>query len=78
MRDDIFDLLCCPACKGGMELTVIKTNRDEIIEGTLVCKKCKNKYFIRNGTAYLVPEGMPPEAAYPVYINRTTDEKPGQ
>ncbi len=78
MKKDYLDILCCPACKGEMKLQVIKTSGDDIIEGTLVCNRCKNKYFIRNGTAYLVPEGVPLESAYPMYINRETDDKPKQ
>jgi uncharacterized protein YbaR (Trm112 family) len=77
MKKEYLDILCCPVCKGDMKLKVIKTSRDEIIEGILTCDECENRYFIRNGTAYLVPEGVPQKTAYPMYINRETDERKG-
>lgn len=68
------DIVYCPACKGVMDLQVIKTSGDEIIEGTLSCAACRNQYFIRNGTAYLVPAGTSQESAYPFFINRKQGE----
>jgi len=75
MRTDNSEILCCPACKGEMDLQVIKTSGDEIIEGTLSCPACRNQYFIRNGTAYLVPAGTGQEPAYPLSLNRKKGEE---
>lgn len=77
MKRDYLDIICCPVCKGDMNLQVIKTSRDDIIEGILTCDTCENRYFIRNGTAYLVPGGAHQEAGYPFYINRKQDEGNG-
>ena len=74
MKKDHLNILCCPVCKGDMKLQVKKTNKDEIIEGTLRCEQCNIRYFIRNGTAFLVPAGVPLEASYPFYVNREPDE----
>lgn len=70
MNKDYLQIICCPVCKGDLELQTTKAAKDDILEGTLTCVQCKNKYSIRNGTAYLVPEGIPVEAGYPMYISR--------
>jgi uncharacterized protein len=79
MRKEHLDIICCPVCRGEMDLQVIKTSRDEIIEGTLTCDTCKNQYFIRNGTAYLVPAGVSQESsAHPFFITRKQDPERNQ
>ena len=75
MREENAGLPCCPVCKGEMTLKVVKSSGDEITEGILTCEGGNNRYFIRNGTAYLVPEGRAREAASPVHINREPEEK---
>lgn len=48
------EILACPVCKGDLELTVEK-EEDEVLEGTLRCKSCNNKYEIREGIPNLLP-----------------------
>lgn len=76
MKPEFPDIPTCPVCKGAMNLQVIKTSGDEIIEGILTCGECEARYFIRNGKAYFVPAGMPTEAtAYPFNITRKPDRE---
>ncbi len=56
MKKDILDILCCPICKGNLELTIEKEEKDEIIKGFFSCKKCKKNYTIEEGIPNLLPQ----------------------
>jgi len=56
MKKDIIDILCCPTCKGKLELKVKKKDKEEIIEGSFNCKKCKATYVIEEGIPNLLPK----------------------
>ena len=58
MKHDLMDILCCPVCKGELELTVEREEDDEVVEGTLYCKECDETYEIDDG----IPDLLPPEA----------------
>ncbi len=53
---DLMEILCCPVCKGDLELRV-DVEKDEIIEGSLFCKKCNHRYEIKDG----IPDLLPPD-----------------
>jgi len=55
MKKDFLDILCCPVCKGDLELKIYKEENNEIIEGEFYCKKCKKNYPIRDGIPDLLP-----------------------
>ena len=50
------EILCCPVCKGDLDLAV-DVEKDEIIEGSLFCKKCSHRYEIKDG----IPDLLPPD-----------------
>ncbi len=54
MRRDLMEILCCPVCKGDLELTVTR-EKEEILEGSLRCKGCGTAYEIRDGIPNLLP-----------------------
>ena len=56
MKKDIIDILCCPTCKGDLELKIKKEIKDDIIKGTFICKKCKTIYDIEDGIPNLLPK----------------------
>ena len=56
MKKEILDILCCPTCKGELDLTIKKEENAEIIDGELTCKKCNCKYFIVGGIPNLLPK----------------------
>ncbi len=56
MKRDLMEILCCPVCKGDLELTV-DVEKDEILEGSLFCKNCNHRYVIRDG----IPDLLPPD-----------------
>lgn len=58
MKQDLMDILCCPVCKGELELTVEREEDGEIVEGTLYCEECDETYEIEDG----IPDLLPPEA----------------
>ena len=58
MKHDLMDILCCPVCKGELELTVEREEDDEVVEGTLYCEEGDETYEIDDG----IPDLLPPEA----------------
>lgn len=56
MKKDLIDILCCPTCKGQLLLDIVEQNKEEVIEGSFICKKCKNKYYIKEGIPNLLPK----------------------
>lgn len=51
------DILCCPVCKGEIELSVTEEDGEEIMEGSLRCPACSVDYPIHEG----IPNLLPPE-----------------
>lgn len=58
MKRDLMDIICCPVCKGDLELKVKREEDDEIIEGELICKKCNVNYEIKDGIPNLLPKNL--------------------
>jgi len=56
MKKDLIDILCCPTCKGELDLKVDKKEKEEIITGIFTCKKCKVTYSIEDGIPNLLPK----------------------
>ncbi|MFC1624815.1 methyltransferase domain-containing protein [Patescibacteria group bacterium] len=48
MKKKLLSLLVCPECKESLDLTGAKEKKGEIIDGNLVCSKCKASYPIIN------------------------------
>jgi len=56
MKKDMLDILCCPTCKGDLELKIKKEENKEIVEGFFTCKKCNCTYSIEEGIPNLLPK----------------------
>ena len=57
MKKELMDILACPVCKGGLELSVEKENEEEIVTGSLYCQKCDERYPIVD----TIPNLLPPD-----------------
>ena len=55
MRRDLMDILACPVCKGPLELSVEKEEKDEVVTGSLHCRQCPEEYPIRDTIPNLLP-----------------------
>jgi len=55
MKMKLLDILCCPACRGDLELTATEVEAETIQEGRLVCGSCSNEYPIKGGIPRFVP-----------------------
>jgi uncharacterized protein YbaR (Trm112 family) len=55
MKIDLLDILCCPLCKGKLELTTEKEEKQEIVTGSLRCIKCNSIYPIEDTIPNLLP-----------------------
>jgi uncharacterized protein YbaR (Trm112 family) len=51
-------ILACPICKGVLELTVEEENGQEVITGSLYCRKCSELYPIGGTIPNLLPPSM--------------------
>ncbi|EJG06109.1 protein of unknown function DUF343 [Methanofollis liminatans DSM 4140] len=56
MRRSLLDILCCPVCKGDLELRVDEETGDDIVEGSLWCAACGVAYPITEGIPNLLPQ----------------------
>jgi uncharacterized protein YbaR (Trm112 family) len=57
MKRELMDILACPVCKGQLELAVEEENEQEIVTGSLYCRKCDEHYPIKD----TIPNLLPPE-----------------
>lgn len=57
MRKDLMEILACPVCKGPLELTVDEEDEREVINGSLLCSRCSERYPIEER----IPNLLPPE-----------------
>ncbi len=57
MKRDLMEILCCPVCKGDLELRV-EVEEDEILEGQLICHQCDQTYEIKEGIPNLLPPDL--------------------
>lgn len=62
MRKDLMDILACPMCKGDLELTVDDEEGEEVVKGSLFCKKCDERYPIDDGIPNLLPPDLRKQA----------------
>ncbi|GAB6284217.1 MAG: methytransferase partner Trm112 [Methanoregula sp.] len=58
MKRKLMDILCCPVCKGDLELRVDAENEQEILEGGLLCAACNVDYPIHEGIPNLLPQNQ--------------------
>ena len=49
MKLSLIDYLVCPSCRSRLILKTKSKIKNEIIEGTLICSKCKDKFQIHRG-----------------------------
>jgi len=56
MKRDLMEILCCPVCKGDLDLRV-SVEKDEVIEAVLHCKHCNHDYEIHD----TIPNLLPPD-----------------
>ena len=57
MKKELMDILVCPVCKGELELKVEEENEQEIVTGSLYCRRCEVRYPILE----TIPNLLPPD-----------------
>lgn len=58
MKESIMEIIVCPVCKEALDLTVTEKTGNEIIAGSLFCKKCNHSYPIQDSIPNLLPPGV--------------------
>lgn len=56
MRKSLMEIICCPVCKGDLELIATEESDEEVLEGTLRCAVCSVNYPISEGIPNLLPQ----------------------
>ena len=57
MKKELLDILACPVCKGELELSVEEENEQEVVSGSLFCRRCHEHYPV----AEAIPDLLPPQ-----------------
>ena len=57
MKKDLMEILACPVCKGGLQLSIDEESEDDVISGALLCSPCNERYPIEDS----IPNLLPPE-----------------
>jgi uncharacterized protein YbaR (Trm112 family) len=73
MKQFLLPHLICPACLPAelpLDVTTKRTEYDDIVSGELVCRKCRKRFPIKEGIAYLLPNSE----GYSVSGQRRYDE----
>jgi uncharacterized protein YbaR (Trm112 family) len=55
MRKELMGILACPVCKGRLELKITEEKEEDVITGSLYCKKCNHNYPISDSIPNLLP-----------------------
>jgi uncharacterized protein YbaR (Trm112 family) len=57
MKKELNDILACPICKSDLLLTINLEEKDDVIDGELICqnKTCNLKFPIKDGIPNLLP-----------------------
>jgi len=55
MKRELVDILVCPVCRGELELSVGEENGQEVVTGSLYCRKCDEHYPIVDTIPHLLP-----------------------
>ena len=66
MKKEMMAILACPVCKADLDLEIESANGDEIMSGTLTCKRLGETYQIEDGA----PNLLPPEYRTPSLSSR--------
>ncbi len=53
MKDELLNLICCPACRHALEVVTQERREPEIWEGRLTCTQCRATYPIQKGMPLL-------------------------
>lgn len=55
MRRELMEIMACPVCKGGLELSVTEENEIEVANGSLYCRYSDIHYPIMDAIPNLLP-----------------------
>ena len=58
MKRELYDILCCPVCKGDLEAEVTEENDIEIITGSLICNACWLRTRLKTGSRTCFPQNI--------------------
>ena len=58
MKKDLMEILACPVCRSPLELQVAAEEADEVITGSLTCRRCDETYPIDDAIPNLLPPDM--------------------
>src|SRR5215510_6460591 len=54
MKPGLLKWLCCPVCRSELALAAARTDAEEVVEGSLGCNRCGQRYAIRDGVPRMI------------------------
>ncbi len=70
MRRKLLDILICPSCQGGLNLTALQEVEQRIEEGVLQCARCGERYPVVDGIPRFVPNAL---SLHPGFVKKYPD-----
>ncbi len=64
MRNELFDIICCPRCREDLDVEEWIRVGDDLIEGLLVCRGCARAYPIIDGIPHMLPNALAESPAF--------------
>ena len=58
MRAELLEIIVCPLCKADLSLETEREDGDEVVEGTLTCTGCGERYPVEDGIPNLLPPDL--------------------
>jgi uncharacterized protein YbaR (Trm112 family) len=58
MKESLMEIIVCPVCKESLDLSISERSSDEIMAGSLYCKKCDYSYPIKDSIPNLLPPNL--------------------
>ncbi len=76
MKEDLIDVLSCPAClTAPLEMQVRVYRCNEIIEADLLCLRCGNRYSVRDGIPIMLLDPDPRSSGQAIDVNSETKHR---
>ncbi len=58
MRKSLLPILACPMCRTSLTLSITREDAREVLDGSLECSSCHERYPIKDGIPNLLPPDL--------------------
>ncbi|MHA1973401.1 MAG: Trm112 family protein [Candidatus Hodarchaeales archaeon] len=77
MKKDLMEILACPFCKNPeLDLISFEESEDEVVNGIILCLKCKRYYPIKSTIPIMLPDDLRREYEELEFLKQFKDKIP--